>query len=375
VKFYYNAKCKTYIDETSYLRFRSSPYCSLLHDSKALFTQLEEAKNYILSLCPSKQIVVVGMGGSSLGAKAIYSMLEIENLKFLDELNDFKAKRLFSEINLKDTCFLVISKSGNTSETLTLFDYVKTKFESQSLNIRNNIFTITMENETSKLFSLSKKYDLKNYDFPENLSGRFSVFGLAGLLPLKLAGLNIEEIAKALEEAITNVDEVNLICNVLMESIERLDLAQSFWNYDGRLSHFRAWLRQLISESLGKSSQTNEKYSLPVFVECSGSRDQHSYLQHVLSRPERTLNVVFETQKCPKDNVLFSQQQKESQKLKLYFDKYKIRTLSICMDEFSIKKVCQFLMIWMLAVERVGNYYELDVFQQENIDELKRLNL
>ena len=301
-------------------------------------------------------------------------MLELENLSFLDELNDFKAKCLFSKLNLKETAFLVISKSGNTSETLVLFDYVVEKIKEKNLSIKNHILTMTIEEEKSKLFLVSKENELTNLPFQKNLSGRFSIFGMTGLLPLCLTGLEIKEIIESLENTLKDLDRVNQLSNILVESIENGDFAQSYWVYDRRMLHFRAWLRQLVSESLGKSSGADDTYTLPPFVECSGSRDQHSYLQHILSLPKRSFNVVFESVRDENYGPLAIKQKKEAERLKFYFDKYNIRTLSITLESYSVSEACQLFMIWMLAVQAVGDHYKLDIFKQENIDELKKIN-
>ena len=373
MKFEYNQEKNHIIKTASSDQFFNQPYCSLLQNKEEFISKVFVAQDSLKS-AGMKHFVVVGMGGSSLGAKSIASMLELENLSFLDELNDFKAKRLFSKLNLQETVFLIISKSGNTNETLVLFDYVVEKIKEKNLGIKNHILTMTIEKETSKLFLVSKENELTNLPFEKNLSGRFSVFGMAGLLPLCLAGLEIKEIIESLENILKNLDRVNQLSNILIESIENGDFAQNYWVYDGRILHFRAWLRQLISESLGKISGADGTYTLPPFVECSGSKDQHSYLQHILSLSKRSLNVVFESLRDENYEPLAMKQKKEAEKLKFYFDKYNIRTLNITLESYSVSEVCQLLMIWMLAVQTVGDHYKLDVFKQENIDEFKKIN-
>ena len=374
MKFDYNQEKKHIINTLSKDQFFNQPYCSLLQHKEEFISKVFAIKDSLKS-ARMKHFVVVGMGGSSLGAKSIASMIELENLSFLDELSDFKAKRLFSKLNLKETVFLVISKSGNTNETLVLFDYVVEKIKEKNLNIKNHILTMTIEEEESKLFLISKKNKLTNLPFQKDLSGRFSVFGMTGLLPLCLAGLDIKEIIESLENVFKDLDRVNQLSDILVESIENGDSAQNYWIYDGRMLHFCAWLRQLISESLGKSSDADDTYTLPPFVECRGSRDQHSYLQHTLSLPKRFFNVVFESLRDENHGPLAIRQKKEAERLKFYFDKYNIRTLNITLEKCSVSEVCQFFMIWMLAVQVVGDHYKLDVFKQENIDELKKINL
>ena len=355
--------------------FVKQPYYKIIDDETVFRSDLEKEIELIKQLNPAEQVIVVGMGGSSLGAKAMTSIIDLKNLYFLDELNDFKANKLFEKLELEKSIFLVISKSGNTSETLVMLDYVKEKIRASELDIKKHIVAMTIKENDSRLFKVATDNKLHVIDFQKNLSGRFSIYGMAGVLPLVLAGLSFETIVGSLKNALEKLDIVEEIANCLITSIEKKDFAQSFWTYDGRMLHFRAWLRQLVSESLGKTSKAKKSYSLPPFVECRGSVDQHSYLQHILSRPKNSLNIIFRSLNNDHDGPLFEKQVREVEKLEMYFSKYQMRTLKFTLDLRSVTEVCSLFSIWMFAVQVVGEFYSLDVFKQENIDELKKLCL
>ena len=119
-----------------------------------------------------KNIVVVGMGGSILGSEAIYFFL-LKKIKkdlfFLNDLNPFEIKELKKVLNFKNTLFIIISKSGFTTETLTNF---------LMLNIikknSKNIILIS-EKKNSPLFNLSKKYHIEFIEHKSFIGGRYSV--------------------------------------------------------------------------------------------------------------------------------------------------------------------------------------------------------
>lgn len=355
--------------------FLEQSYNPLMNNNKATKSQLAQWVNEIKTKCDYEQVVIVGMGGSSLGVRAFSSMLNLNNALFLDELSDHKFNKVFAKVNLSKAVFLVISKSGNTSETLTLFEEILKKLKQNNKTYQNQIFTMTVHKDESQLFKISKELNLSCFEFPKNLSGRYCIFGLPGLLCLELINVDISLIEEAYDECFKDSSILSHLRFLMLESIDKKDFAQNFWSYSGKMDHFRAWLRQLISESLGKKSSKFKDYALPPFVECCGSKDQHSYLQHVLALPDNSLNVIFECASQSKKGVLDKKQLEEAKKLRSYFSKYDIRALRIKVNTSDIKDVSMLFITWMFVTQTVGEHFGLDVFKQENIDELKKISL
>ena len=231
-------------------------------------------------------IAIVGMGGSILGAEAINNFLEKKIKKkiyFFDNLNLKKLSR-FKNKNLNKILFLIISKSGNTIETISNF---------LTLNIikknSKNIILLT-EKKNNVLFSLSKKFNLSYIEHKKNIGGRYSVLSEIGIIPAYLMGvdifklrLNIKKFLKNKEKFFLKDSAIKLACLLNSKKINNL----IFLNYSPELKKFLFWCQQLIAESLGKRG----KGFLPVISDMP--RDHHSLLQLYLDGPQDKLFHIF----------------------------------------------------------------------------------
>jgi glucose-6-phosphate isomerase len=336
------------------------------HETISFFKQLRST---------SKSLVVIGVGGSSLGAKAILGVFGSQNVSFIDRLDDQLLFKLIDEQDLDRFHLLFISKSGNTEEVLAFFDYFKKQiYLGKEELFKSSTTVMTSEKEQNRLFGFAKDLGLKIHDFPADVSGRFSVFRSPGLIPIFYEGYNIEEFKEFYSSVLEKPSAVHLLSAALKESIKQRHLAQNFWSYNKNLYGMRSWLRQLISESLGKPSKIDESFRQPLFIECNGSADQHSYLQHVLSQPKRSLNFIFRIKPSADSTEIMHMQYQQSQKLISYFNRFEA-PYCILEVEDNLKDVVSFFIIWMLVVQHVGAHYGLDTYGQEHIDELKRLSL
>ena len=206
---------------------------------------------------------VIGMGGSSLGAQAIYDFL------------NFKIKKKFSFVdNLKKNCSkknknytnLVISKSGNTIETIVNANLLIKKKD-------KNIF-IT-EDKKNYLHILAKRLKADIIHHNNYIGGRYSVLSEVGMLPAELMGLNVNNF-KQLNNLIKNKSFFNaLISNVssTLYFIKNKKFNSIIINYDEKSENLFKWYQQLIAESLGKQN----KGLLPIIS--SMPKDNHSVMQ------------------------------------------------------------------------------------------------
>ena len=143
-------------------------YYNLMHEDTTAF------KDYA-STVKQSNIVVIGIGGSTLGTYAIYKFLKhsknlSKKLYFLETTDPIDIKSKVEAIDLNDTLFVVISKSGTTIETVSIFKYINSLVKCD----KNNTLVIT-END-SKLNEYAKANDIKTFEIPKNVGGRFSVF-------------------------------------------------------------------------------------------------------------------------------------------------------------------------------------------------------
>jgi len=156
------------------------------------YQDTNEIKDYVATIT-KKHIIVVGIGGSSLGARAIYEFLitsntYVKDLLFLETVDPLEVNYSLKKVDLNDAQFVVISKSGNTIETVSLFKYLNSLVDISSDNC-----TIISEAK-SQLTKFANNNNIKTFDLAENIGGRFSVFSVVGLVPLAMVGVDIDNL-------------------------------------------------------------------------------------------------------------------------------------------------------------------------------------
>lgn len=265
-------------------------YYNLVHQETSLF------KDYAKTV-KQKNIVVIGIGGSTLGTYAIYKFLKYskklsKKLFFLETTDPIDIESKVEAIDLHDTLFIVISKSGTTVETISIFKYIHSLVTCD----KNNTVVVT-END-SKLNEYAKANDMKSFEIPKNVGGRFSVFSAVGLLPLAIVGINIDELlsgAKDVHDSFFNKEEdYRRIFNKARFFVEYKNCfnINVVFSYSSRLEGFNKWYIQLWGESLGKVDINKSRQGLtPIGI--IGPIDQHSFLQLILEgKRDKTITVI-----------------------------------------------------------------------------------
>jgi len=258
---------------------------SLVDDAKALH-------------CEFSQIVVVGIGGSSLGIKAIESILkpitpDAKEMIFFENSDPITISENISKIKIDEACFFIISKSGSTIETTSIFKTLIDHFDLKLDNAKN-IFAIT--DEGSALSSFASTHNIKQFNIPHNVGGRFSVLSAVGVVPLVFASYDARDIlvgAKNFLESFFAREQEHLLQKAVYLSLNAKQRSINVvFSYADRLGHFTKWYVQLWGESLGKIDKNNQKVGLtPIGI--IGSVDQHSFLQLVIEGPrDKTLTFV-----------------------------------------------------------------------------------
>ena len=221
---------------------------------------------------------LVGMGGSSLGTKAIYNFLKPKvkkNFTFIDNLNSRKEHQS-NEKRLN----IIISKSGNTLETISNYSAIKSQ--------RNNLFIC--ENSNNYVRTLARKLNCQIINHKNYIGGRYSVLSEVGMLPAIFMGLKPEKF-KNFNNLIKNKNFINSLLDSVVSTIYFLSKKKYnsvILNYD-ELSHdLFAWYQQLVAESLGK----NSKGILPMVS--SMPKDNHSLMQLYLDGPKNCFFTFFD---------------------------------------------------------------------------------
>ena len=235
------------------------------------------------------------MGGSILGAEAIYNFLKFKIKKKFIFLNTLKSG--INKKSKKNILNLVISKSGNTLETITNLNTRK---------INNNCVFIT-ENKKNYLRKIAEKMKCEIIEHQNYIGGRYSVLSEVGMLPAELMGLN-EKKFKQLNYLINNKTFINnLIKNVegILQCVKKGKTNSIILNYDEDSQSLFYWYQQLVAESLGKKS----KGILPIVSQMP--KDNHSMMQLYLDGPKNNFFTFFDvynkkSEKLDKLNLLQS---------------------------------------------------------------------
>ncbi len=254
-----------------------------------------------------KHIVVLGIGGSSLGTKAIYEFLLPSNtyqkdLVFLETIDPLEINHYLAKLNITNAHFVVISKSGNTIETISLFKYL------------NTLVTISADNCTivsesgSKLTRFAKHQSIKTFKLAKNISGRFSVFSVVGLVPLAMVGVDIDNLVDGCRRISDGFfkqskyyDPIINKARFIVENKARFNI-NAIFSYSSSLEGFNKWYVQLWAESLGKMNINKTRQALTP-VALIGPVDQHSFLQLIIDGV-RDKTVTFIKIADLKDNTI-----------------------------------------------------------------------
>ncbi len=226
-------------------------------------------------------VALIGMGGSIMGSRSIYSFLKDKIKKKFYFIDNFENNKI-EEIKKKNKLNLIISKSGNTLETIVNSNVIINK-------AAKNIF-IT-ENKNSYLKSLANNLKSDVIDHNNFIGGRYSVLSEVGMLPAMLMGLKVSKFRK-FNELVKNKYFLNSIINSVSTIVNLIKKNKSnsiILNYDEKSLDLFYWYQQLIAESLGKKS----KGILPIVSRMP--QDNHSLMQLYLDGKKNNFYTFFFT--------------------------------------------------------------------------------
>ena len=314
---------------------------------------------------------IIGMGGSVLGAKAIYHLLQKKISKkfyFLDNLqNKF-------EFNYKKRYLnLIISKSGNTLETISNANiFIKKKDK--------NIF-IT-ENKNSYILSLAKKLKSEIIHHNNYIGGRYAVLSEVGMLPAELMGLNPAKF-RQLNNLVKNKRFMNLLVANVNSIISMLKKGKSnsiILNYDPKLKNFLEWYKQLVGESLGK----NGKGLLPVISEMP--KDNHSVMQLYLDGVKNSfytffsikdnsslkINTILNSDKFLKDRTVSEIKLFQKEATENVFERKKIPFRSFEIIKLDEKTIGELFIFFILETILLGSALKVNPYDQPAVESIKK---
>ncbi len=329
-----------------------------------------------------KNIAIIGMGGSVLGAKAMFEFLEKKikkRLFFFDNIDYDKALNFKKKINKRSVLFIIISKSGNTIETISNFFFLN-KIKKNKKNL-----ILISEKRNNALFEIAKKFNLFYVEHKNYIGGRYSVLSEVGILPAYLMGINIFSLRKNLKFFFLSIKQTFLkessikIANIIYQKkLKNL----IFLNYSPKLEKFLFWCQQLIAESLGKKG----KGLMPVIS--SVPKDHHSMLQLYLDGPKDKLFHIFSLEESTKKKIkvkniskhvnylhnkdLFKIRNAQKEALIKTLRKNKIPFRELKIKKLDEETLGQLFAYFILETSIVGKILGINPFDQPAVEQVKK---
>ena len=316
---------------------------------------------------------LIGMGGSTLGAEAIYQFLHNKTKKKFIFINNLKPILSKNEKN-KKACNIIISKSGNTLETIS----------NSSLLINKNKNVFITENKSSNLFNLANQLKSEVIEHKNYVGGRYSVLSEVGMLPAELMGFK-EKKFKRFNKLVKSKNFVsNLITNVnsILTLVKQKKFNSIILNYDENSDNLFKWYQQLVAESLGKKS----KGILPIISTLP--KDNHSLMQLYLDGPKNNFYTFFsvnekktETFKLNKtlnalkylNNKSFNEIIRAQKKAtEIVFKKEKLPFRSFEIKDRSEETLGELFSFFILETILLGTALKVNPFDQPSVELIKK---
>jgi len=263
-------------------------------------TEIQNIKIAAKNFQKFETVVVIGIGGSYLGAKAMIDLFKpyfkkksTEVLFAGQNLDEDYLNELLNYLENRDFALIVISKSGTTLEPALAFRLLLQKLTLQfgTKHIKNRVIAIT-DATKGALRSIVEQYQLKSFVVPNDIGGRYSVLTAVGLLPLAVAGIDIEGLIQSAKSALTELQKEQIENPAIQYAVYRNLLYQKGFSNEimvyskPKWSAFAEWWKQLFGESEGKE----HKGIFPVSINITS--DLHSLGQYIQDG-ERKLFETF----------------------------------------------------------------------------------
>lgn len=355
---------------------------------------LTDSVNLAQQLKKFKHLVLIGIGGSSMGPRALHEISGSKKLSFLDNVDAVETERVIQNIeNLAETAWLMISKSGTTIEVLWTLELIEHVYKTADIPFWPNTFYIT-ENTNNPLKNLSTTHHRPCLEIPLDVGGRFSVLSPVGLVIAEYLNLSATDILAGAEQALLAKKEVLLATEQYLASFERNEDITMFWFYCSNMRWFGCWLQQLWAESLGKKWTIDHKpapaFSAPMIA--IGTCDQHSILQQVIEGPKNKFVNFFrfndvEKSKFTIRNTNYTETKTlaglnygelikaEAIATEQALQDSGISTLSFELSSLNSKNIGFLFMFYQIIVATLGQYAKINAFDQPSVAISKKLTL
>ncbi len=263
-------------------------------------------------------MVVLGIGGSALGNKALYSALRTPSqlrrkVLVYDNVDPVFLDEILDEITLSKTLFNVITKSGTTAETMASYMIIADRLRRTFPDDYTERIVVTTDKEKGFLRKLVNDSGYASFIVPDNVGGRFSVLSDVGLVSSAFAGIDIKALLKGAADMRQRCAEADLKSNpaYLNGLLHHLYMKQGknisvMMPYANSLYDFADWYRQLWAESLGKRKDVKGRdiFVGQTPVKALGSTDQHSQVQLYVEGPNDKVFTFLKVESFAVDYVI-----------------------------------------------------------------------
>jgi len=360
-------------------------------------------------------VLVLGIGGSALGTRALLNALKrpawnelddegrdfFPRLTVLDNVDPTSVAEALRRIDPRRVLVNVISKSGGTAETMAQYLVVRAWLEEALGPKATRHLVFTTDPAKGALREIALKDGIAALEVPTAVGGRFSVLSPVGLLPAALVGIDIEGLLAGARRALVRAEADELLQNpaALYAALHwaadttlgaRIHVLMS---YTDRLKEFTEWYRQLWAESLGKAQDRRGQtvHVGPTPVGAVGPTDQHSQVQLFMEGPYDKVITFLGLERFPEDvkipvsegvpadlaylggHSLAELLQAEYQATAAALSRMGRMSCSLQLEDLSAASLGEAVMFFQLATGYAGVWYGVDPFDQPGVELGKRL--
>ena len=360
-------------------------------------------------------VLVLGIGGSALGMKALLNALKrpgwnelddegrdfFPRLTVLDNVDPTSVAETLRRMDPRRALVNVISKSGGTAETMAQYLVIRQWLEQALGSAATHHLVFTTDPKKGALRDTAQREGIAALEVPPEVGGRFSVLSPVGLLPAALVGIDIEGLLAGARQAIARAESDDLLQNpaALWSGLHWAADASLgarvhvLMPYTDRLREFAEWFRQLWAESLGKAKDRRgqDVYVGPTPVGAVGPTDQHSQVQLFMEGPFDKVVTFMAVDRFSEDVTIPAREglpgdlaylpghslgellQAEYQATAAALSRMGRMNCSLHLPELSPASLGEAIMFFQLATGYAGVWYGVDPFDQPGVELGKRL--
>lgn len=337
--------------------------------------------------------VVLGIGGSALGTKMLYSALPKDDIAcyVCDNIDPDSFVSLLSKLNIKKTFFNVITKSGGTSETIASMKVAVELLRMKNVDISKNLLVTTEVGNA--LYNFAKENGIRTLIVPRDVGGRFSVLSPVGLFPAAVSGIDIRKLLSGAKKCLKNGQNKNTFENlsalfavIAYEQMKNGKDEIVLMPYSDRLSLVPDFFCQIWAESLGKKKTLDNKnvkyFQTP--IKAVGATDQHSLIQLFVEGANTKLFTLLKVEKfdydlkIPNANVNLQKNldnvalgklinfEMESTAYALAIAEKP--SITISMDKISEENMGELIFLFELATALCGEFLNINTYNQPGVE-------